>query len=71
MYPALTGLALQKVEVNVGPSRGAQKAKLAGVVWLELDRDDVLSEPVPVLVTPNIDVVDEVNSLEDDLDEAR
>ena len=31
----------------------------------------MLSEPVPVLVTSNMDIVDEVNTLEDDLVEAR
>ena len=46
-------------------------AGLAGVLWLELDCNDVLSEPVPVVLCPNIDVVDELNEMEDDLEAHR
>ena len=44
---------------------------LSGVLWLELDCQDVLSEPVPVVLCPNMDVVDELNELEDDLEAGR
>ena len=60
--------AVQEVEVPLHKCTGAG---LSGVLWLELDCDDVLSEPVLVVLCPNVDVVDELNELEDDLEAGR
>ena len=53
------------------PLHKCTEVGLSGVLWLELDCDDVLSEPVPVVLCPNVDVVDELNELEDDLEAGR
>lgn len=44
-----------------------QNIKSSGVLWLEVDRDGILSPAVPVVISTDMDVVEEISDLEDDL----
>lgn len=43
----------------------------SGLLWLEVERDTVLSRPVPILMAADIDVVEEVLDLEENLLQGR
>lgn len=39
----------------------------AGLAWLEAECDGFMSAPLPVVLSPNPDIVDEIRSLEADV----
>lgn len=52
---------VSRVELAVSIPRGAGE----GLLWLETECDGVLSEPAPLVLTDNLDVAEELQSLRD------
>ena len=48
-----------------------QSIKGSGLLWLEVERDGVLSKPVPVVVSTDMDVVEEISDLDDEISMGR
>ena len=64
--PVCGGHRVQRLPLPLPSLRGS-----SGLLWLEVERDGILSISVPVVVSTDQDVVEEVCELDDDIIQGR